>query len=45
MKLGEFVGHLNGKGGLDLEFSVLGRKLSSSYHITELKSARRDRPA
>ncbi len=40
MKLGEFVGHLDGKAGLDLEFTVSGRKISGSYHITEIKSAR-----
>jgi hypothetical protein len=40
MKLGEFVGHLDGKDGLDLEFTVLGRKVSGSYHITEIKNAR-----
>ena len=40
MKLGEFVGHLDGKDGLDLEFTVSGRKISGSYHITEIKSAR-----
>ena len=40
MKLGEFVGHLEGKDGLDLEFTVSGRRISGSYHITEIKSAR-----
>jgi hypothetical protein len=40
MKLGEFVGHLDGKEGLDLEFTVSGRRISGSYHITEIKSAR-----
>ena len=39
MKLGEFVRHLDGKDGLDLEFTVLGRKISGSYHITEIKNA------
>ena len=40
MKLGEFVGHLDGKDGLDLEFTVSGRRISGSYHITEIKNAR-----
>ncbi len=40
MKLGEFVGHLDGKDGLDLEFTVSGRRISGSCHITEIKSAR-----
>jgi hypothetical protein len=40
MTLKEFVGHLDGKDGLDLEFTVGGRKISGSYHITEIKSAR-----
>lgn len=40
MKLGEFVGYLDGKDGLDLEFTVSGRRISGSYHITEIKSAR-----
>jgi hypothetical protein len=40
MKLGEFVGHLDGNEGLDLEFTVSGRRISGSYHITEIKSAR-----
>jgi hypothetical protein len=40
MKLGEFGGHLDGKDGLALEFTVLGRRISGSYHITEIKNAR-----
>lgn len=40
MKLREFVGHLDGKDGLDLEFTVSGRRISGAYHITEIKSAR-----
>ena len=40
MKLGEFVGHLDGRDGLDLEFTVSGRRISGAYHITEIKSAR-----
>jgi hypothetical protein len=40
LKLEEFVGHLDGKDGLDLEFTVSGRRISGSYHITEIKSAR-----
>ena len=40
MKLREFVGHLEGKAELDLEFTVSGRRISGSYHITEIKSAR-----
>jgi hypothetical protein len=40
MTLREFVGHLDGKDRLDLEFTVSGRKISGSYHITEIKSAR-----
>ena len=40
MKLEEFIGRLDGKEGLDLEFRVPGRRISGSYHITEIKSAR-----
>ena len=40
MKLEEFIGRLDGKEGLDLEFTVSGRRISGSYHITEIKSAR-----
>jgi hypothetical protein len=29
MKLAEFVGHLDGTDGLDLEFTVSGRRISS----------------
>ena len=31
---------MDGKDGLDLEFTVSGRKISGSYHITEIKSTR-----